>query len=129
MSPLFDHQDYFGFKFIGEDFPDFSQPGFYFFANGGSDFVMPPGIFHVHEHLELKSRRASTSSYTYQPVIHEERILLQPRIPQSRDCLRRERFLSPLRMTNKALRSHRHCSYFLTLRWWVLGMRISSRYF
>ena len=73
MSPLFDHQNYFGFKFIGEDFPDFSQPGFYFFANGGSDFVMPPGIFHVHEHLELKSRRASTSSYTYQPVIHEER--------------------------------------------------------
>ena len=90
---------------------------------------MPPGIFHVHEHLELKSRRASTSSYTYQPVIHEERTFATkdssiPGLPSQGEIL--------ISAQNDKSNLSAHigiCSYFLTLRWWVLGMRISSRYF
>src|SRR5580704_8581207 len=42
-------EDHLGFKFVAEDFSEFGDPAFYYLAAGGSYFVVPAGVFHVHE--------------------------------------------------------------------------------
>ena len=54
VAVLFDGEDDFGFEFVAEDFADFGEAGFYFFADGGSYFVVPAGVFHVHERPSLQ---------------------------------------------------------------------------
>jgi hypothetical protein len=41
-------ENHLGFALVAEKFLDFSQCGFDFLAIGGSDFVLPAGVFHVH---------------------------------------------------------------------------------
>jgi len=54
VAVLFDGEDGFGFEAVAENFADFSEAKFYFFTDGGSDFVVSSGIFHVHERPSLK---------------------------------------------------------------------------
>src|SRR5207253_8945260 len=42
-------QDDFAVEFIAQNFADFRKAGFNFFADGGSDFILPASVFHVHE--------------------------------------------------------------------------------
>jgi hypothetical protein len=49
VAVLFHGQDHFGVEFIAQNFADFCKAVLYGFANGGSDFILPAGIFHVHE--------------------------------------------------------------------------------
>ena len=49
MTMFFDGQDNLGFELVAKNFADFCEAGFYFFADGGSDFVLSSGVFHVHE--------------------------------------------------------------------------------
>ena len=49
VAVFLDRQDNFGFEFVAQDFADFGKAGFNFLADGGSDFVVPAGVFHVHE--------------------------------------------------------------------------------
>jgi hypothetical protein len=46
---FFDGEDHFGFKSVAQNFADFREAGFYFFADAGSDFVVSSRVFHVHE--------------------------------------------------------------------------------
>src|ERR1700678_766913 len=46
---FFDGEDDLGFKSIAENFADLGEAGFYLAADGGSDFIVSSGIFHVHE--------------------------------------------------------------------------------
>src|SRR5579884_3353508 len=93
-------QNHFGFELVSKNFSDFAEAGFNFLANGGSYFVLPAGVFHVHE-------RPSKKVVLLLRALHLEKL-------QNSEC--RIYCLIVLH-------------YFLTLRWWVLGMRMSSRYF
>src|SRR6202023_1436236 len=99
IAALLDRKHDFGLKFVAKNFSDFDQAGFNFFADGGSDFEMPAGVFHVHERPSFGSCEFGHS-------------------------------ITGIIKSNKAgERRRRYNFYFFTLRWWVLGMRISSRYF
>ena len=49
VAVFLDRQDHLGFKFVAQDLADFCQAGFDFFADARGDFVVPAGVFHVHE--------------------------------------------------------------------------------
>ena len=49
MTMFFDGEDNFGFELVAKNFADFCEAGFYFFADGGGDFVVSSGVLHVHE--------------------------------------------------------------------------------
>ena len=51
VAVLLDRKDHLGIEFISEDLADFSEAGFNRLADGGSNFVVPAGVFHVHGHL------------------------------------------------------------------------------
>ena len=53
VAVFFDGQDDFGFKSVAQDFAKFGEASFYFFADSGSYFVVPAGVFHVHERPSL----------------------------------------------------------------------------
>jgi hypothetical protein len=53
VTMFLDGEDYLGFKSVAQDFADFCEASFYFFTDGGSYFVVPAGIFHVHERPSL----------------------------------------------------------------------------
>jgi hypothetical protein len=55
MTVFFDRENDFGFKSVAQDFSDFTEAGFNFFADGGGDFVLSSGVFHVHEAPPLES--------------------------------------------------------------------------
>ena len=63
MTVLFDAEDNFGFELVAQDFTNPGEPGFYFFADGRSYFVMPPGVFHVHERHSLDPRSRSNQKF------------------------------------------------------------------
>ena len=48
VAVFLDGEDYVGVKPVAEDFADFVEAGFNFFADGGSYFVVSAGVFHVH---------------------------------------------------------------------------------
>ena len=48
MAMLFDGEDDLGFESVAQDLAEFGEAGFNFFADGGSYFVVPAGVFHVH---------------------------------------------------------------------------------
>ena len=54
VAMLFDCEDHLGFESVAQDFAEFCEAGFYFFADGGSDLVVPSGVFHVHERALLE---------------------------------------------------------------------------
>jgi hypothetical protein len=61
VAMLLDGQNYVGFESIAQNFSEFSETGFYFFADGEGDFVVPAGVFHVQESALLdlyRQRRA-----------------------------------------------------------------------
>jgi hypothetical protein len=41
---------------IAQDFAELGEAGFYFFADGGGYFVVPAGVFHVHERPSLSQK-------------------------------------------------------------------------
>jgi hypothetical protein len=49
VAALLDRQNYFGLKLVAENFADLAKTGFNFLANGGSNFKVSAGEFHVHE--------------------------------------------------------------------------------
>ena len=49
MTVLLDGQNDLGFESVAQDFADFREAGFNFFADGGGDFVLSSGVLHVHE--------------------------------------------------------------------------------
>ena len=49
VAVLFDGEDDLGFKSVAQNFADFCEAGFNFFADGGSNFVVSASVFHVHE--------------------------------------------------------------------------------
>src|SRR5579872_4521031 len=100
VPTLFHREHYLGLKFIAENLADFDQAGFNFLTNSGSDFEMPAGVFHVHERPSLGSCNFGDSITGIIWCQHS----------------RREAGATTI-------------IYCFTLRWWVLGMRISSRYF
>jgi hypothetical protein len=57
MAVFLDSEDYFGLEFVAQDFADFDEAGFYFFADGVGDFVLSSGVLHVHERPSIPSVR------------------------------------------------------------------------
>src|SRR5215469_11149037 len=49
VAVLFQSQDDLRIKLIAEDLADLGEASFNFFADSGSDFILSPGVFHVHE--------------------------------------------------------------------------------
>jgi len=54
VAVAFDGEEALASKRSPENFADFSEAKFYFFTDGGSDFVVSSGLFHVHERPSLK---------------------------------------------------------------------------
>jgi hypothetical protein len=57
MAVFLDSEDYFGLEFVAQDFADFGEAGFYFFADGVGDFVLSSRVLHVHERPSIPSVR------------------------------------------------------------------------
>jgi hypothetical protein len=49
VAVLFYGQDDVSFESVTENFANLGKSGFDFFPDGGSDFVVTSGVFHVHE--------------------------------------------------------------------------------
>jgi hypothetical protein len=49
MTVLLYCEDDFGIESVAQYLADFCEAGFYFFADGVSNFVLSSGVFHVHE--------------------------------------------------------------------------------
>ena len=49
VAMLLDGKDDVGVKAVAQNFADFCEAGFYFLADGGSDYVVSASVFHVHE--------------------------------------------------------------------------------
>ncbi len=49
VAVLLDCEDHLGFKLVAQNSADFREARFYLFADGGGNFVVPAGVFHVHE--------------------------------------------------------------------------------
>jgi hypothetical protein len=48
--PVLLHAEYdFGLEVVAKDLDEFGQAGFDLFADAGSDFKLPAGVFHVHQ--------------------------------------------------------------------------------
>ncbi len=48
VTMLFDGEDDIGIKSVAQNFADFREAGFYFFADAGSNYVVSASVFHVH---------------------------------------------------------------------------------
>src|SRR5215469_13931293 len=48
MTALFDDENDLGIESIAQDFANFAETNFYFFAIGGSYFIVPARVFHSH---------------------------------------------------------------------------------
>src|SRR5262249_40192642 len=54
MAVLFDSENDLCIELIAQDFADFVETSFYFFAIGGSYFVVPASVFHSHGTSKLR---------------------------------------------------------------------------
>ena len=54
VAVLLDGENDFAVKPVAQNFADFCEAGFNFFADGGSDYVVSAGVFHVHERPLVK---------------------------------------------------------------------------